>query len=63
MLSKALKRLRARAGLNQLELAQKARVDQGYLSMLERGKKRNPGALILARIAKALGVTIDEMLR
>lgn len=40
-------------GLTQKQFAKKARIPQGYLSELERGRKKNPGVKIIRRIIKA----------
>lgn len=49
-------------GLSQEELAARADVNQSYLSDIERGR-RNPSLLVLARIAGALGVDVEELVR
>jgi len=48
-------------GLSQEELAFEARVDRTYISQVER-KQRNLTVSVLARIARALGVTPDKLL-
>jgi transcriptional regulator with XRE-family HTH domain len=57
-----VQRLRQNAGLSQEECAHRAKVHQTYLSGVERGI-RNPTVMVLAKIAKALGVEADELLR
>ena len=57
-----IKSLRLRAGLNQPELARKAKVSTAYIGQLEAGQKRNPSLDVLKRIAKALGVPAAELL-
>jgi XRE family transcriptional regulator, master regulator for biofilm formation len=57
-----LRRLRRITGLNQEELARKARVSQPYLSQLEAGTYKNPSIEILQRLAKALGVPVTALL-
>jgi transcriptional regulator with XRE-family HTH domain len=57
-----VQRLRQNAGLSQEECAHRAKVHQTYLSGVERGV-RNPTVMVLAKIAKALGVEADELLR
>jgi transcriptional regulator with XRE-family HTH domain len=42
--------------------AHRAKVHQTYLSGVERGV-RNPTVMVLAKIAKALGIEADELLR
>lgn len=57
-----LKTLREARGLNQVELAAKAKVTTAYVSLLEAGKKKNPSLDVLQRLAKALGVPVAELL-
>jgi transcriptional regulator with XRE-family HTH domain len=57
-----IKALRQAAGLNQPELAKKAKVSTAYIGQLEAGQKRNPSLDVLKRIARALGVPVTELL-
>ena len=57
----AIRRARKTKGMTQLGLARKAKVDQGYLSLLEAGKKKNPGIAVIQKLAKALKVTLAEL--
>ena len=50
--------LRKQKGMSQLDLALEAEVNKNYISDLERGS-RNPSILILEKIAKALGVSLE----
>jgi transcriptional regulator with XRE-family HTH domain len=61
-LSQALKRLRERRGLTQVQLAKRAKVAQGYVAMLESGERKSPSLPVLRRLAKALGVPVTELL-
>jgi transcriptional regulator with XRE-family HTH domain len=61
-LGAVVRRLRRREGLTQVRLAQRAGIDQGYLSQLESGKRANPSAVIVKRLARALGVRVTELL-
>jgi transcriptional regulator with XRE-family HTH domain len=54
-----MRRLRRAKGLSQEELAYRADIHQTYLSGVE-GAKRNPSIDVLARIATALDVDIEE---
>lgn len=56
-----LRRLRETNGWTQVELAKKARVTQALISQLESGKKASPSVVPLLRIARALGVTVEEL--
>lgn len=54
--------LRRAKRLSQEELAHRAKIHQTYLSGVE-GGKRNPSLLVLERIAKALGIDPEELVR
>jgi len=58
-----LRRLRAAKGWTQVELAKKARVTQALISQLEAGTKPTPSVVHILRIAKALGVTVEELVK
>lgn len=52
---------RQHRGLTQAQLAEKAKVGQSYIAMLEKGERK--GAVeMLQRIAAALGVEMDDLL-
>ena len=61
-MSATIRRLRARQGMTQEELAKKAKVTQGYISQLESGAKKEIGARVAVRLAEALGVPVTELL-
>ncbi len=63
MLKDRLKRLREAKGLTQVQLASTAGITYAYLSMLETGAKRNPSLATLQRLAKALGLSVGELLK
>jgi transcriptional regulator with XRE-family HTH domain len=56
-----VKRLRKQKKLTQEQLAFEAEIDLTYVGGIERGK-RNPSLLVIARIAKALGVHPAKLL-
>jgi len=56
-----LKRLREARGLTQQALADKAKVTDAYIAMLETGVRTNPTIDTLKRLAKALKVTVGEL--
>jgi len=56
-----MQRARHAKGWTQVELAKKARVTQALISQLEAGKKVSPSVVPLLRIARALGVTVEEL--
>jgi len=53
-------RIRNQKGLSQDKLAEKADLDRTFVSGIERGV-RNPGIKSVLRIARALGVALDEL--
>ena len=57
-----LKRFRKAKGLSQEKLAQKAGVTYSTLSKIEAGYNTNPKVLSLIRLAKALDVTVTDLL-
>jgi transcriptional regulator with XRE-family HTH domain len=58
-----LRRLREANEWTQAELAKKARVTQALISQLEAGKKASPSVVPLMRIARALGVTVEALVK
>ena len=61
ILGNLLRTQRLKAGLTQVELAERASIDRNYIGMIERGE-RNPTYLSLLKIVKALNITIGELL-
>ncbi|WP_266019679.1 helix-turn-helix domain-containing protein [Brucella intermedia] len=55
-----LRRLRKERNVTQEDFATDSGFDRGYISGVERGV-RNPSALVLNRIAKALEVDVAEL--
>ena len=62
-IGRAIRRIRKSRGLTQTEVAERAGVDQAYITMLERGKRKNPTLIVLERIADALRVELKDLLR
>jgi transcriptional regulator with XRE-family HTH domain len=60
-LGQSIAKHRRTKDLTQDALAEKADLDRTYLSDIERGV-RNPGIKNVARIAKALGITLSRLL-
>ena len=58
---KRVKLLRLRGRLSQEDFADQAGIDSSYLGKVERGE-RNPSLGVIARIAKAFGITLAELL-
>lgn len=55
-----VRRIRGSSGLTQNRVAAQADLDPTYISGIERGT-RNPSLLSIARIAKALQVSVSEL--
>ncbi|MCL5675556.1 MAG: helix-turn-helix domain-containing protein [Patescibacteria group bacterium] len=58
---KKLKKARKVLGLRQADVAAKVGITSNYYSMIERGKMENPGAKIVARIAKILKLKLSDI--
>jgi len=56
-----LRRIRQSKGLSQEQFALEHDIDRTYISGIERGV-RNPTVTVVEKIAKALGVSIGELL-
>ena len=61
-LGKNMKRIRAKKGMSQGDIARALVVDRGYISNIENGKK-NPTIATIQKLANALGVSADELLK
>lgn len=62
MLAENVKRYRLEKGLSQEKLAQKAGITYSILTKIEGGYNTNPKVLNLVKLAKALGVTVSDLL-
>ena len=61
-IAKTVKRLREKMGLSQEKLARLADVSNNTIINIEAGKQDNPTINTLSKIAKALGVSVDELI-
>lgn len=61
-LGKNLKRIRTAKGISQGEIGRTLGVDKGFVSNIENGKT-NPTLATIAKLAKAIGVSTDELLK
>jgi transcriptional regulator with XRE-family HTH domain len=59
-LGKNLKRIRTAKGISQGEISRKLEVDKSFVSNIENGKT-NPTLSTIAKIAKAIGVSVSEL--
>lgn len=57
-----IRTFRKERGMSQIDLANKVGIDRSYIGFLERGE-RNPSLEMIIKIAEALNVTPDELLK
>ena len=58
-----IKKHRTKLGLSQEDFAQKSGVKYTTLTKIETGVIKTPSVAIVAKIAKALGVSIEDLLK
>lgn len=61
-LGKKIKKLRTGFGLSQDELARQADVSYTTLTKIETGVIKKPSVYVVAKIAKALNISIEELI-
>lgn len=61
-LGKNIKRIREQKGMTQGDICRALNLDRGYISSIESGK-RNPTLSTLKKLADALKVSVDELLK
>ena len=61
-LGQNMKRIRAKKKMSQGDIARALEVDRGYISNIESGKK-NPTLATIQKLANALGVSADKLLK
>ncbi len=61
-LGENIRRIRLGKGMTQGDLCKKLKVEASYMSNVENGNK-NPTLATIEKIAKALGVLIEELMR
>ena len=62
LLGENLKRIRTEKDISQGDIARELGVDRGFISTIENGKT-NPTLATITKLAKAVGVTTDELLK
>jgi len=60
--AKNMKKLREAKGMSQGDIHRATRIDRAYISNLEAGKQ-NPTLETIAKIAEALDITSDKLLK
>lgn len=61
-LGQNLKKIRNSKGMSQGDISRKLNMDKGYISSVENGKK-NPTLSTLGKIASALNVGIEDLIK
>lgn len=62
-LGKKIKALRLKLELSQDEFARKVDIPYTTLTKIETGVIKKPSVFVMAKIAKALGINIEELIR
>lgn len=62
-LGKKIKALRLKPELSQDEFARKVDIPYTTLTKIETGVIKKPSVFVMAKIAKALGINIEELIR
>jgi len=62
-LGKRIKALRLKLQLSQDEFARKADIPYTTLTKIETGVIKKPSVFVMAKIAKALNITVDELIK
>jgi len=61
-LGQNLKRIRTRKGISQGDIARELEVSRGFISTIENGKT-NPTLATIAKLARAIGVSVDKLIK
>jgi transcriptional regulator with XRE-family HTH domain len=61
-LGRNLRRIRSDKNLSQGDIARALGIDRGYISNIENGK-RNPTLATITKLARALKVSVEELLK
>lgn len=61
-LGQNLKRIRIEKGISQNKIARTLGIDRAFISNIENGKT-NPTLSTIAKIAKAIGVSVGELMK
>ena len=61
-LGKNLKRIRTEKGISQGDIVRALKMDRAFISNIENGKT-NPTLATIAKLAKAIGVSVGELMK
>ena len=56
-----IKELRLQKGLTQDQMERITGVDQGYISLIENGRRKRVSAEMLVKLARALGCSVEDL--
>ena len=56
-----IRELRTEQGKTQDQMEKLTGIDQGYISMIENGRRKRISAEIMVKIARALGCTVEDL--
>ena len=57
-----LKKIRTKKDISQGDIARELKVSRGFISTIENGKT-NPTLLTITKLAKALNISVDQLLK
>lgn len=63
MIDKNLKYIREQQNISRLKLEKKSNVSYRTIEFIEHGKVKNPGVYTVLKIAKALNVNINDLIK
>lgn len=58
-----LKHHRLKLGMSQMELSKDSGVSQAQISHIENGEKKNPGVITMMKLADALDISVEELIK
>ncbi|CUU47300.1 helix-turn-helix domain-containing protein [Clostridium beijerinckii] len=63
MFGENIKKIRESKNIGVNELSRLSGVNASYISALERDEKKNPSVMILNKLANALGIAVDDIMK
>ena len=63
MIDKNLKQIREKQNLSKLRLGKESNVSYRTIEFIEHGKVKNPGVYTVLKLAKALNVNINDLIK
>lgn len=62
-IGKKLKEWRQKRKLSQMDLSERSGVSQSQISSIESGLKENPGIITMKKLADALEITVEDLIK